>query len=88
MLSPPLRVDVSFSDVDECASNPCSNGGVCNNLIDGFLCKCTRGFDGVVCDIGNFQIIIVQLRFSSIQCSVGKYPTLFSAGSGRIVVAY
>lgn len=36
-------------DTDECASNPCVNGGTCTDLIDGFKCSCQRGFYGPRC---------------------------------------
>ena len=45
-----------FSDVlvdtDECASNPCVNGGVCTDGIDVFTCTCAAGFMGVTCAVG------------------------------------
>lgn len=31
------------SNIDECASNPCINGGSCNDSIDGYTCKCLHG---------------------------------------------
>eukprot|EP00057_Strongylocentrotus_purpuratus_P007403 XP_011661877.1 PREDICTED: uncharacterized protein LOC105437225 [Strongylocentrotus purpuratus] len=36
--------------IDECASNPCVNEGVCNNLVDRFTCDCVGGYDGITCD--------------------------------------
>ena len=45
-----------FSDVDECASNPCSNGGTCDNLVDHFLCYCAAGYDNTTCNIGMCEI--------------------------------
>ena len=48
-----LRADKSFFvDVDECASNPCKNGGVCNDGIDAYTCKCIPGYEGKDCEIG------------------------------------
>jgi len=39
-------------NIDECASNPCLNGGECIDFIGGYLCNCTStGFEGVNCDI-------------------------------------
>ncbi|CAB0039615.1 unnamed protein product [Trichogramma brassicae] len=51
------RRDVSFTgtqceiNIDECAGNPCLNGGTCTDLINGFKCKCADGFAGVHCQI-------------------------------------
>uniref|UniRef100_H2YQK3 EGF-like domain-containing protein n=1 Tax=Ciona savignyi TaxID=51511 RepID=H2YQK3_CIOSA len=36
-------------DTNECLSNPCKNGGVCNNLINKFTCTCPAGTSGTTC---------------------------------------
>ncbi|KAK2160812.1 hypothetical protein NP493_1626g00009 [Ridgeia piscesae] len=39
------------TDIDECASNPCENGGTCTNEINSFKCKCVEDlYDGAVCN--------------------------------------
>ena len=40
------------SAVDECASNPCTNGGSCVNLRNGFQCICPDGSTGQICERG------------------------------------
>ncbi|CAH1773908.1 unnamed protein product, partial [Owenia fusiformis] len=37
-------------DRDECLSNPCQNGGTCNNLPGYFTCSCPPGFGGIFCE--------------------------------------
>ena len=40
------------SDIDECASNPCQNGGSCIENIDIYVCNCEgTGFRGFTCEI-------------------------------------
>ena len=39
-------------DIDECASNPCLNGGTCLDQENGYICNCPPGFTGVHCDNG------------------------------------
>ena len=40
-------------DIDECASNPCQNGGSCVDGINLYTCNCNAGYAGYNCEIGN-----------------------------------
>ena len=45
-----------MTDFDECASNPCKNGGTCQNTINEFVCMCDgTGYEGVTCEDGKFS---------------------------------
>lgn len=37
---------------DDCASDPCQNGGTCIDITTsvGFMCLCTPGFEGTQCN--------------------------------------
>lgn len=39
-------------DIDECASQPCQNNGTCIDLINGYQCNYTDGFNGTTCTDG------------------------------------
>ena len=39
-----------FSDIDECASDPCQNNATCVDLINEFRCDCVPGFNETLCD--------------------------------------
>ncbi len=41
--------------VDECASSPCANGGICHhgNYDSYYNCSCSLGFEGDHCETGN-----------------------------------
>ena len=39
-------------EILECASDPCQNGGKCEDLINSFTCHCKDGYTGVHCESG------------------------------------
>uniref|UniRef100_A0A336LUY3 Delta-like protein n=1 Tax=Culicoides sonorensis TaxID=179676 RepID=A0A336LUY3_CULSO len=39
------------TDIDECASQPCENGGICIDLVGGFRCECPLEWTGDYCNI-------------------------------------
>ena len=41
-----------YADINECASNPCVNGGTCKDEIGQYVCACPGGFSGNNCEIG------------------------------------
>ncbi len=55
-----------FSDIDECASNPCENGGTCVDDINQYTCNCDPGWTGVHCETSKKTFCIVYRRCSSI----------------------
>ena len=36
--------------VSECLSNPCRNGATCVDQYNGYLCQCSAGWQGPLCD--------------------------------------
>ncbi|CAB1453527.1 unnamed protein product [Pleuronectes platessa] len=38
-------------NIDECESEPCQNGGTCEDKINGYTCTCRAGFLGELCDM-------------------------------------
>ena len=37
-------------DVNECSPNPCQNGGVCTDQVNGHKCTCVPGYTGTNCE--------------------------------------
>ena len=62
-------------DVDECESNPCQNGGTCEDGVGAYSCTCIAGYTGENCETG-MQIIndILGIHLANIPgpcCVVG-----------------
>lgn len=49
-----MKLFLYTTDINECASIPCRNGGTCTDLINMFTCACSPGFTGTFCEIGEF----------------------------------
>uniref|UniRef100_A0A8C4MWV9 Coagulation factor VII n=1 Tax=Equus asinus asinus TaxID=83772 RepID=A0A8C4MWV9_EQUAS len=41
---------LSYTDGDQCASNPCQNGGSCEDQLQSYICFCLDGFEGRNCE--------------------------------------
>ena len=39
-----------FSDIDDCVSAPCKNGGICKDGLNAFNCTCQPGYLGSTCE--------------------------------------
>ena len=39
-----------LSDIDDCAGNPCQNGGTCSDGVDSHTCTCITGYTGSTCE--------------------------------------
>ena len=51
-----IHIIFFISDIDECASFPCLNGGSCTNDVDQFVCQCASGFTGDTCQTSGYHI--------------------------------
>jgi len=47
-----LRLFIYTSDIDDCAEQPCQNGGNCTDEVNDFGCDCVAGYTGKNCSIG------------------------------------
>ena len=54
-----MLILILFSDINECASQPCEHDGQCEDGVNSFKCHCEAGYTGVRCETGK---ISSQLR--------------------------
>ena len=47
-----------ISELDECESDPCENGGTCEDEINAYNCVCAPGYNGTQCDSGRHNIAL------------------------------
>ena len=46
--------NIFFSlDINDCAPNPCRNGGTCKDELKSYVCHCRFGYIGDNCEISN-----------------------------------
>ncbi|XP_052694961.1 neurogenic locus notch homolog protein 1-like [Crassostrea angulata] len=44
------KYNIVCTDIDECLSNPCQNGGTCSNNNGSFTCMCAHDWRGTLCN--------------------------------------
>ncbi|XP_072268563.1 coagulation factor VII [Pyxicephalus adspersus] len=50
----------TYSDVDDCLSKPCLNGGTCSDEIQSYVCTCPEGYEGRNCETSLEQTITCE----------------------------
>lgn len=52
------------TDIDECASGPCLNGGICRDKVNGYECICTSAFSGIICETRKSLYNLISISFT------------------------
>jgi len=62
----------NYTGVDECASNPCQNGGVCIDALNGYTCtNCPTMYGGIHCEFGILTIFCVKVSLTLAEMPIG-----------------
>ena len=68
-------------DINECASEPCLNGGQCLNQLNAYSCNCTdTGFTGEVCQSNINECLQSPCVYGSCSDTEGSYECACQAG--------
>lgn len=54
-----------FVDINECASHPCQNNGICHDKVGSYSCDCKAGFTGDKCQTGIILYIAYNLNLNT-----------------------
>ena len=49
-----------LSDIDDCANQPCQNGGNCTDLVNGYTCNCVASYSGKNCSVGEYEFYFLN----------------------------
>ena len=56
-----------ISDINDCTSNPCRNGGTCiDGINNSYACTCLPGWTGLTCETSKAGLILNFLDHSSV----------------------
>ena len=69
---------IFFSDINECASNPCINGATCVDRVNSYTCACMNGYTGNTCETGMYRYI----GHSNSVCTFYAFMYVFWRGRG------
>ena len=51
---------VLTADIDDCAVQPCLNGGTCIDAVNDYSCNCVDGYTGKNCSVGKNSVCFFQ----------------------------
>ncbi|TRY63548.1 hypothetical protein TCAL_08301 [Tigriopus californicus] len=68
-------------DINECASEPCQNGGQCSNQVNAFECNCNgTGFRGQTCSENINECLANPCVYGDCRDTLGSYECQCNAG--------
>ena len=75
----------SISDIEDCAPNPCQNGGVCTDKVNSYNCTCLAGFNGTNCETSEFCAVFMFLTAIAVSFITQKRRYILSVCTKHVV---
>ncbi|XP_062608381.1 uncharacterized protein LOC134270209 [Saccostrea cucullata] len=72
-------------DIDDCLSNPCMNGGTCEDRFGEYLCHCPSGITHPNCEVPGLPTVAVG---QSMTVSVGSPAIIYCTVSGSVLSVF
>lgn len=60
-----------FTDINDCESNPCKNGGTCIDGVNSYKCICSDGWEGAYCETSE-SVVFLGTDISGIGARQGE----------------
>ena len=77
------------ADIDDCAGITCSNGGTCEDAVNGVTCLCAEGYEGDLCQtgIGAFGCLQTNTALSQL-CNISWVSAETSRRRAQCILPY
>ena len=65
-----------LSDIDDCADQPCQNGGNCTDAVNDYTCNCAAGYSGKNCSLSK-DYALCKARWIVLLCLCNCFMVTF-----------
>ena len=68
---------VLLADIDDCAVQPCLNGGTCIDAVNDYTCICAVGYTGKNCSVGRNSMDVSKIILYYMYSFINGLPEAF-----------
>ena len=73
----PYFLFVFTADIDDCAVQPCLNGGTCIDAVNDYTCNCAVGYTGKNCSVGKNSMAMSKVDKQGTHMSEERFLFLY-----------